>query len=137
MGTLRAFGCSYIWYHSQLAKMGSDKILDLTAVVFNFLIYTHLFRPSFSPSILVVTQIRGHIAGSPPPYPLRFVPCIIIARRCQPFLSSLTRVELRLPTLGVRSSLSFFIFANNFKILPLRDSNSWTNTSSIRGVPLQ
>ena len=30
----------------------------------------------FSLSLLVVTQIRGHIAGSSPPSRLRFVPCI-------------------------------------------------------------
>ena len=44
--------------------------------------------PCFSlPIILiVVTQIRGHIAGyPPPPSPLRFVPCIFNARRFQLF----------------------------------------------------
>ena len=39
-----------------------------------------------------------------PPYPLRFVPCIFIARRFQLFLPSSTRVELCLPTLGALSS---------------------------------
>ena len=39
------------------------------------------------------TQIRGHIGGSSPPSPLRFVPCVFIARRRQPFLTSLTRVD--------------------------------------------
>ena len=61
-------------------------------------------------SLLVVTQIWGHIAGSPPPSPLRFVPCIFVARGRQPFLPSSTRVELRLPTLGALSSWSFFYF---------------------------
>jgi len=32
-------------------------------------------------SNIVVTRIRGHIAGSSPPSPLRHVPCIYIARR--------------------------------------------------------
>ena len=37
--------------------------------------------PSFSLSLLVVTQIRRHIAGSSFPSHLRFVQCIFIARR--------------------------------------------------------
>ena len=51
-------------------------------------------------------------------------------------LPSSTRVELCLPTLGALSSYPFFIFAYKFKISPRRDSNSRTNTSSIRGIPL-
>ena len=47
-----------------------------------------LSSPFFSLSHVVVTQIRGHIACSSPPSPLRAVP-IIIARRLQPYLSSL------------------------------------------------
>ena len=39
-----------------------------------------------------------------PPEPLRFVPCIVIARRFQLFLPSSTRVELCLPTLGALSN---------------------------------
>ena len=41
---------------------------------------TYFFKlsaPFYSISLLVVTQIRGHIAGSCPPYPLRFLPCIL------------------------------------------------------------
>ena len=53
------------------------------------LLYSH----SFSLSLLVVTQIRGHNAGYSPS-PLRFVPCIFIAGRLQPFLPSPTRVDL-------------------------------------------
>ena len=58
--------------------------------------------------------------------------------RFQLFLPASTRVELCLPTLliGDLSSWSFFIFANKFKISPQRISNSRTNTSSIRGLPL-
>ena len=49
---------------------------------------------------LVVTQIRGHTAGSSPPFPLRqCVVCIIIARRGSHFLPSSTRVELCLHAL--------------------------------------
>ena len=38
-----------------------------------------------------------------PPYPLRFVFCIFIARRFQLYLPSSTRVELCSPTLGALS----------------------------------
>ena len=63
--------------------------------------YVLLSSPFYSLSLLliVVTQIRSHIAGSSPPSPVRFVPCIFIARRFQLFLPSSTRVELSLPTL--------------------------------------
>ena len=64
-----------------------------------------LTSPFFSLSLLVGTQIRGHMAGPSPPSPLRFVPCIFfIARRFQLFLPSLTPVELCLPTLRALSS---------------------------------
>ena len=99
-----------------------------------------------SPSLLytwniVVTQIRGHIAGYSPPSPLRFVLCISVARRFQLFLPSSTRVELCLPTLEALSAIDpflflFLYFVNKFQISPRRDSNSRTNTSSIRGLPL-
>ena len=96
-----------------------------------------VFAQLFSlPLIIVVTQIRGHIAGSCSPYPLLFVPCIFIAIRFQLFLPSSTRVELCFPTVGALNSCSYFIFASKFKISPRRDSNSRTNTSSIRGLPL-
>ena len=105
-----------------------------------FVHHIYYVRPSILSilfSLLVVTQIRGHIAGSSPPLPaLRFVPCFFIARRFQLFLPSSTRVELFLLALGALSSWSFLIFANNFRISPQRDSNSRTNTSSLRGLPL-
>ena len=76
-----------------------------------FFFSSHLLSsPFFSLSLLVVTQIRGHIAGSSPSSPLRFVPFIFIARRLQPFFPSSTRVELRLPTLDALSSSSCFFF---------------------------
>ena len=58
-----------------------------------FIIFALIFA---LPSIAaVVTQIRGHIAGSGPPSRLQFVPCIFIATRLQQFLPSSTRVEHR------------------------------------------
>lgn len=53
-----------------------------------------LSSPCFSLSILVVTEIRDQVAGFPPPSPLRFVPCLVIAGSPQPFLSSSTSAEL-------------------------------------------
>ena len=49
---------------------------------------SHLFLALlFSlPPTVVVTQIRGHIAGSSPPSPPGFLPCVFIARRFQLFL---------------------------------------------------
>ena len=48
---------------------------------------------SFSSPTVVTTQIRGHIAGSPPPSPLRRISLRFITRRVQPFLASSTRVH--------------------------------------------
>ena len=59
-------------------------------------VQSHLSSPLFlSSSVLVATQIRGHIASSSPPSPprYRYVPCILVARRIQHFLPSSTRVE--------------------------------------------
>ena len=85
-----------------------------------------------------MTRIRGHIASSSSPSPLRFMPCIFIARRLQPLLPPSTRVELRLPTLGALSSCFFFLFENIFKISPRWDSSSRANiiNNSIRRLPL-
>ena len=92
---------------------------------------------SFFPSNLLssLTQIRGHMTGSSPPSPPRFVRYILIARRLPLFLPSSTRVELCL-THAKRSQqlILFTFFKNNFKISPRRDSNSRTNT--IRGLLL-
>ena len=65
-----------------------------------------LSSPSFSLSLLVVTQIWDRIAGFSPPSPLRVVPCIFTARRIHSALSSL--VDLRrivpiIPSLGALS----------------------------------
>ena len=63
-----------------------------------------LSSPFFDLSLLVVTQIRGHIAGSSLPLPsLRFVPCIFITRIFELFLPSSTRVELLCLTHARRS----------------------------------
>ena len=52
-----------------------------------------------SRSHAVVTQILGHIAGSPSPCPLRYVPSCLSREEFWQFLPSSTRVDLYLPTL--------------------------------------
>ena len=80
-------------------------------ILFCFVLF-HLFIPFivfallFSLSLLVVSQIRGPMAGSSPPSPLRFVPCIFIARRFQLFLLSSTCVELCSRTPGARPAIA-------------------------------
>ena len=66
-----------------------------------FPIPSHLLSsPFLSCSLLVVTQIRGHLAGSFPPSPLGYVPLRFYREKdsFQHFLPSSTRVELIVPT---------------------------------------
>ena len=73
--------------------------------VFSFFFFPHPIydlRPSFL-SLLVVTQIRGHIAGSFPPLPTT-VRALDFYREEILALSSSTRVDLCLLTLGALSS---------------------------------
>ena len=68
---------------------------DVVRETFLFFFSSNLLcSPFFSLSLLGVTQIRGHIAGSSPPSPLRFEPCIFIAKIVNLFLPSSTRVAL-------------------------------------------
>ena len=87
----------------------------LTLFFFFFLFFHPIYyvRPSIL-SLLVVTQIRGHITGSSPPLPTAVRDLhtwyFVFARRFQLFLPSSTRVELCLPTLGPLSRYPFFFF---------------------------
>ena len=101
-----------------------------------------LSSPFFFLSLLVVTQIRGHLAGSSPPLPTT-VRALHLYREKTSSLSSLVDLRRTVLTHARRSQqlLILFFFANKFRILPRRDSNSRTNTinsinSSIRGLPL-
>ena len=70
----------------------------------------YCLRPSIF-SLLVVTQIRGHIAGPFPPPPTTVRALHFYREKIQLFVPSSTRVELCLPTLGALSSWSiFFLF---------------------------
>ena len=55
-----------------------------------------LSSPYFSSSLPFVSQIRGHMAGTPPPSPLRCTPFLFIAGRVRHFLPSSTRVEVHM-----------------------------------------
>ena len=98
-----------------------------------------LSSPFYCPSLLVATQIRGHIAGSSPPLPTT-VRALHFFREKISALSSLVdsrRIVLTHARLSQQLILFFsFFLQNKLKISPRRDSNSRTNTSSIRGLPL-
>ena len=95
-----------------ISLQGSAFVVAVAVVVvvdiyIQYIIFSsHLLssRPSCSVSLLVVTQIRGHIAGSSPPLPTTVRALHFIERKIQLFLPSSTRVKLCLPTLGDLSS---------------------------------
>ena len=102
-----------------------------------------LCSPFYSLSLLDVTQIRGHIAGSPPPHPCGSCLAFFIARRLQLFLASSTPRRI-VPTHARRSQqLILFIFrkkhVQNITTAGFELHMSRINTilvrSSIRGQP--
>ena len=99
-------------------RQGTDVHLLFRGLDFILIFHPiYYLRPSFL-SLLVATQIRGHIAGSSPPSPVRFVPCVFYREKTQPCLSSSILVKLRLPTLRRLSAVaSFFNFANNLTMV--------------------
>ena len=109
------------------------------AFCFPALFFVHsiyYLHPSFSLSLPVVTQIRGQITGSSPSLSTT-VRALHFYRDKISALSSLVDSRRIVLTHARRSAVDpFFIFANKFEISPWRDSNSRTNTSSIRGLPL-
>ena len=110
-----------------------------------FFLFLIIFMPIHilalvSHSLPVVTQIRGHIAGSPSPSPLRYVPSFLSREEFSAF-SSLVDSRRIVPIHAARRSqqliLVFFCtFTNKVKISPRWESDSRTNASSIRGQPL-
>ena len=114
-----------------------------TYTVYIFFLHPIYFLALLSLSLPVVTQIRGHIAGPPPPFPLRYNNTFVfIARMIKHFLPSTTRVEItcyyycthaaRRPQQLIIFCI-FCIFCNKVKISPRRESKSRTNASSVRG----
>ena len=116
--------CIYFW----MVVFGCDRGNYALAILFTYICsFPYMVCALLSPSLLIltfvynsnprgsqralapplrcgITQIRGgHIASSCPPSPVRYMPCIFIAGKAQPFFPSSIRVELRLPTLYRRS----------------------------------
>ena len=90
-----------------------------------------------SRSLPVVTQIRGHIAGPPPPSPLRHVPSFLSREEFSIFFP---RVDSRriVPTYAARRSqqLNPFFFHSANKVKSHHGGNrtqEQTNVSSVRG----
>ena len=90
-------------------------------------------------SFLVIPQIRGHITGASPLLPSRIRALLFYHEKIS-VLSSLVDSRRVLLTHARRSQhlvrVFLFFFANQLTASPRRDSNSRTNTSSIRGLPL-
>ena len=111
----------------------------MTPILFSSFLPSHLLSSPFFfslPPVIVVTQIRGHIAGSSPP--TRYGSCLAFLSR-EDFSSSL--VDLRRTALTharPQQLLILFYFLQIIQISPRRDSNSRTNAIniSIRGLPL-
>ena len=63
-------------------------------------------------------QPLGHIAGAPPPSPLRFVSCFFVARKLHPFFALVDWRPIApvIPTLRVLSSGSLFFFGKKEQI---------------------
>lgn len=75
-------------------KGGSKRFLLSCSLFFvPSIIFALVFVFLSSPPLLGVTQIRGHIASSSSPSHGRFVPCIFVAKRLEPFIPSSTRVQ--------------------------------------------
>ena len=91
------------------APNGDD--LGITPPPLFFFFIPFIILALLSRSLPVVTQIRGHIPGPPPPSPLRYNNAFVfIARRILHFLPSSTRVELCVRTLLRRRSQQLIFF---------------------------
>ena len=88
-----------------------------------FIIFALLFPPSFL-SLLVVTQIRGHISDSSPS-PLRFVPLLFYREKTTSalFLPSSTRVELLYLFFGQNICDSWYHYERKYNTRSVSDVN--------------
>ena len=92
------------------AVCGSNNIDYLCNIIF-FLIPLFIILAPLSRSLPVVTQIRGHIAGPPPPFPLWHVPSFL--SREEVSISLLVDSRRIVPTHAARRSQQLipFLFA--------------------------
>ena len=121
------------------------RVYDLFYFIsFFFFFPSHLLSsPFYSLPLLVVTQIRGHIAGSSPPLPTT-VRALHFYREKISALSSLVDQRRIVLTHARRSQqlifffsfLFFSFFANKIQNLTTAEFELTDNTSSIRGLPL-
>ena len=92
-----------------------------------FFFHAIYYLRSFSLSFLVVTQIGGHIAGSSPPFPLRFVPCIFVPRKKISALASLVDLRRTVLTHARRSQqlllIPFFFLERSGSLIITWDMN--------------
>ena len=98
---------------------------------FSFFPSHSLSSPFYSLSLLVVTQIRGHIAGSFPTLPTTVRALHLYREKISPLSSLVDSRRLVLTHARRSQQLILFeniVFANKFNISPRRDSNSRTNT---------
>ena len=113
----------YYWYQAYtIFTIPTTYFVYYSATTFFFLLFfpSHLLSSPF----LVVTQIRGHIAGSSPPLPTT-VRALHFYRENISALSSLVDSRRIVLTDARRSQqlILFFIFATKFEVWPRRDSN--------------
>ena len=92
--------CSVHWHGIALSTT-----ITLYSLCNFFFSPVYFLRPSFSLPLLVDTQLRGHIAGSFPPFPTTVRALHFLSREdFSSFLPSSIRVEFCLPTPGALSS---------------------------------
>ena len=99
--------CKMTWnkHWTLMVLQQACTFFTLVQLFFVFFSIPIIILALLSPSLPVVTQIRGRIAGPSSPFSPRSVPSFFIAIKTQHFLPSSTRVELCVPTLlGALSS---------------------------------
>ena len=92
-----------------------------------FIILAFLLSPSLA--VVVVAQIRGHIAGPPPPSPLRYVPLFLSREEFSNLFPRRLASNCAYPRCKAFSAVDpfFCIFSYTVKISPQWESNSRTN----------
>lgn len=89
-----------------------------------FLLPFYFLRRSFPLSLLVATQIRGHIVGSPPPSPPRYRSCLAVSWRedSNHFFPRRPALNLAYPRYALPAVDSFFLFLKIVEFLTTREN---------------